>query len=47
MEQLQRICDTIQDKNEIAIIEQYANNGKRYTIIFISKIIDFLFIFCK
>ncbi|XP_067209657.1 odorant receptor 4-like [Linepithema humile] len=36
IEQLQRICDNIKDKNEILIIERYANHAKRYTIMLIT-----------
>ncbi|XP_025155335.1 odorant receptor 67b-like [Harpegnathos saltator] len=32
MEQLQRICDELKDKNEIAILEKYGRDAKRYTI---------------
>ncbi|XP_067208924.1 uncharacterized protein [Linepithema humile] len=33
MEQLQHMCDNLKDNNEIAIVEKYGNNAKRYTII--------------
>ncbi|XP_025155305.1 uncharacterized protein LOC109504420 isoform X1 [Harpegnathos saltator] len=32
MEQLQRICDELRDENEIAILEKYGRDAKRYTI---------------
>ncbi|XP_014478944.1 PREDICTED: uncharacterized protein LOC106746663 [Dinoponera quadriceps] len=31
MEELQRICNELKDKNEIAIIKKYGNNAKLYT----------------
>jgi len=37
MLQIQKICDALKDENEIAIIEKYNYNAKRYTILFTSK----------
>ncbi|KAL6268527.1 hypothetical protein P5V15_001660 [Pogonomyrmex californicus] len=41
MEQLQRIHDDLKDSNEIAIIEKYGNDAKRYTTILT------MFLFCS
>ncbi|XP_025155331.1 uncharacterized protein LOC109504421 [Harpegnathos saltator] len=41
MEQLQRICDELKDKNEIAILEKYGRDAKRYTINILCKKISF------
>jgi len=43
LEQLQHIYSEIKDENEIAIIEKYGCNAKRYTVRIIRKIkfIDF------
>lgn len=43
MEQLQRIYDNVKDSNEIAIIERYGNNAKRFTTMFTSKKTFFIF----
>lgn len=45
MTTLHNACKELKDKNEIAIIEKYGYSGKRFTIIVISKIILFLFIY--
>ena len=39
LEQLQRVCNEIKNKNEIAIIEKYGRIGKHQTRIIMSKII--------
>lgn len=39
LEQCQHICNDLKDKNEIAIIEKYGYDGKRYTTHIICKII--------
>jgi len=46
LEQLQHIYNEIKDENEIAIIEKYGSNAKRYTVRIIRKIkfIDFLYV---
>jgi len=41
MEQLQHMCDNLKDSNEIAIMDKYGNNAKRYTIILTSKTLCF------
>jgi len=37
MEQLQHIYNDLEDNNEIAIIDRYGDNAKRYTTAFTSK----------
>ncbi|XP_019699783.1 uncharacterized protein LOC109504422 [Harpegnathos saltator] len=39
LEKLQHICNGLEDKNEVAIIEKYGYDGKRYTTNIISKTI--------
>ena len=39
LEQLQRVCNEIKNKNEITIIEKYGRIGKHQTIIITSKIV--------
>ncbi|XP_067209655.1 uncharacterized protein [Linepithema humile] len=38
-EQLQRICNDLKDKNEIAIIERYGSHVKRFTVVTISAFV--------
>lgn len=45
MKQLQFIYDDLKDNNEIAIIEGYGNNAKRYTTMLTSKKNIFLHLF--
>lgn len=39
MKNIRDICDNLNDKTEIAIIERYGNNANRYPVAFLSKII--------
>jgi len=39
MEQLLHVCNELKDEREIAIIDAYGCNGKRYTIALTGKII--------
>lgn len=45
MEQLKQICNDLKDNNEIAIIESYGSNAKRFTIRLTSKIMLMFIIF--
>lgn len=40
LEQIQYIYNELKNENEIAIIENYGYEGKRYTIVFTRKISD-------
>jgi len=40
LEQLQRVCNEIKNKNEITIIEKYGRIGKHQTRIITSKIVN-------
>jgi hypothetical protein len=39
MKKLHHICKELKDENEIAIIKKYGYIGKRFTVVFTSKII--------
>jgi len=40
LEELQHICNDLEDKHEIAIIKEYGNDMKRYTAIIMCKAIS-------
>lgn len=43
LEQLLHTCNKLKDANEIAIIDEYRYNAKRYTVALSSKIIFFMY----
>lgn len=47
LEQLQHICNTLTDENEINIIKQHAVYAKRYTTTFICKNLFLIFVKCE
>lgn len=45
MEQIQHIYNDLRDSNEIAIVEKYGGDGKKYTAGLTSKTTSFAFYF--
>lgn len=43
MEQFQHIYENLKDHHEIAIVERYGENAKRFTVILISKMLFFYY----